>query len=91
MVRNGEGLACASDELITELKAGEDRRTGLLDVCAPQLLRPGQLVTVIDGPLEGLQAIFQSPWGHDRVVLLLKMLGTDASVVMPAAFVTAAG
>ena len=45
---------------------------------------PGQIVRIQDGPLQGLEAIFEHEMGdRQRVVLLLQTLAYQARVVVP--------
>lgn len=56
-----------------------------------QVFEPGDEVTLIDGPMAGLKAIFKARTSQERVILMLNMLGQDTRVtvsahhVMPAA------
>ena len=50
---------------------------------AEALFQPGQKVQVISGPFEGIETIFQKHLSsHDRVQVLLKLLGTWTRVEM---------
>jgi len=50
----------------------------------PRLPAPGQLVKIQDGPLSGLEAVFEREMSdHQRVVLLLRTLAYQARVVVP--------
>lgn len=48
---------------------------------------PGQSVRVIDGPYEGLSALYQAEDGKERIKILLDMLGRSVQVSMPEALV----
>ena len=45
---------------------------------------PGAAVTVHCGPFSGVNGIFERAAGAERVVVLLRLLGRDASVCVPA-------
>ena len=50
----------------------------------PRLLAPGQVVKIQDGPLSGMEAVFERETpDHQRVVLLLRALAYQARVVVP--------
>ena len=52
---------------------------------SPPALRPGQAVRIEEGPLRGLDAVFERELtGRQRVVLLLRALAYDARVVVAA-------
>ena len=50
----------------------------------PRRLAPGQVVRIQDGPLSGIEAVFEREMpDHQRVVLLLRTLAYQARVVVP--------
>ncbi|MFI0489266.1 MAG: transcription/translation regulatory transformer protein RfaH [Yersinia sp. (in: enterobacteria)] len=46
-------------------------------IIAPEVPRPGDIVTIIDGIFAGLQAIYTEPDGEARSMLLLNMLNSQ--------------
>ena len=80
VVRFGTRCAAVPDELIAELCSHADPLTGLHRLRARRELTPGTTVRITAGPFDGLEAVFERHTGGDRVVVLLKLLGQDASV-----------
>jgi transcriptional antiterminator RfaH len=50
---------------------------------------PGQTVTITEGPLAGLSAVFDARDGDERVILLLKLLHQQQRVHLPISHVQA--
>ena len=75
LVEFGGIPAIVPDELVRELQCREDE-TGLQRPPEP-LFKPGDPVTVMNGPLTGLQGIFQATKGSDRVAVLLDIVGKN--------------
>jgi len=78
LVMDGEQPARVSDDVITEIRSRE--RNGLVELVKPRGLRPGTRVRVISGPLSeriGMLALLKP---HERVVVLLNLLGGDQRV-----------
>lgn len=81
IVAFGSTPATVDEELIQAIR---DRlRDGY--VAGPaQVLTPGQMVRIQDGPLCGIEAVFEREMsGHQRAVLLLRTLAYQARVVVP--------
>lgn len=74
LVRLGGEPAAVPDDVIKAIRAREDAATGLHCGVQPSL-RPGEPVTLIDGPFTGLESIFVSEDGDHRAVLLIELLG----------------
>lgn len=54
----------------------------------PDPLQPGDAVRIVDGPLRSLLGVFErSLRGEDRVLILLSLMGSQARVQLPAAFI----
>ena len=53
----------------------------------PPLLTSGSGVKITMGAFDGLEGIFEREAGAERVIVLLKLLGRDTSVRVPARFV----
>lgn len=81
LVRFGSAPALVPDRVIASIRARSDA-DAVVELSAPTL-RPGDEVTVTEGPLSGLSAIFQSSCGLERVRLLVRMLGDACNVVVP--------
>ena len=74
LVSFGNRPAPMSDDLIQALRNMPER--------APEkLLQPGQAVRVIDGPLKGLEAVYQQADGELRAMVLVAAWGECASAV----------
>ena len=85
VVRFGARYTVVPDEVIEDLRAREDSESGLHRARRRQLLR-GSPVRIAAGPFEGLDAVFEREVGAERVVVLLKLLGHDTPVRVPAEF-----
>jgi transcriptional antiterminator RfaH len=59
-----------------------ERRQHSLDAAGVLGLQPGMTVRITDGPLTGLDALVQMAQ-HDRVVVLLELLGKSHAVTVP--------
>ena len=78
IVMNGERPAVVSDEIIRELRSRE--RNGFVELVKPRGLRPGMRVRVTSGLLcdqIGLLAVLRP---HERVLVLLHLLGGQQRV-----------
>jgi transcriptional antiterminator RfaH len=91
VVRFGMRYAVVPDRLVVELRQRADAETGLHHVGGAALPSRGESVQITDGPLQGLEGIFEREAGVDRVVVLLKLLGQTARVQVPVDYVAAAG
>jgi len=74
LVRFGDELAVVEDRIVESLKLRADCATGLHCQKAP-VFAPGDKVVLDDGPLAGVDAIFEAETGSERVVILLNALG----------------
>ena len=66
--------ATVPDQLIDALVQTADPDTELLHP-EEALFKPGTAVTIVDGPLAGLEAIFKAHDGEARSIILLELLG----------------
>lgn len=88
-------LICAKGGLPTPIPVGAMREIfdrcpqGTWEVGAPEL-QPGQQVDLIRGPFIGLCGRFEKMVSRDRVRVLMSLLDSDVSVVMPAAYLARA-
>lgn len=89
VVRFGSDYAVVPDHVVTGLQAREDPDTGLHRMSQNAGLSRGDAVAIDAGPLDGLQGIFERQAGADRVVVLLRLLGHEVSVWVPARFLQA--
>jgi transcriptional antiterminator RfaH len=87
VVRFGCRYAVVDNEVIRRLQARADPLTGLHRLTTPAPLAPGAAVRVAAGPFDGLEGIFQREDGAARVVVLLKLLGQDTPVRVPAEWI----
>lgn len=89
LVCNGERPAPVPAGIVEEIRAREDA-AGLLPLQMASPFREGDPVRVVNGGLAGASGFFESFDDHDRVVLLLAMLGRPMRVMLPATAVVAA-
>jgi transcriptional antiterminator RfaH len=73
LVRFGGRVAMVPDSVIESLRGCADPGTGVH--AARNGLSPGSKVRFIDGPLSGLEGIFEMASGTERAFVLLDMLG----------------
>ena len=87
VVRFGSNYAVVPDQVVRDLQARADPQSGLHRMSRPPLLTSGTGVKITMGPFGGLEGIFEREAGAERVIVLLKLLGRDTSVRVPARFV----
>ena len=85
LVRGGDAYAPVLPTLLKELRAREDA-AGLHQL-RPDGLKQGDSVQIVAGPFAGLDAVFHSRQGPDRVRVLLTLIGTSAPTTLPAGLV----
>jgi transcriptional antiterminator RfaH len=90
VVRFGLRYAAVPDNIIRELRQRADPQSGLHRLHRPVPFSRGSRVRIATGPFAGLEGVFEREAGSERVVVLLKLLGQDASVRIPAGFVLSA-
>ncbi len=85
IVEFGATPSAVDEEIIAAIKGRvEDGYVTVPAAC----FSPGQTVRIIDGPLQGLQAIFEREMSdHERVVLLLRALSYQARVIVDSQYV----
>lgn len=81
VVRFGNRTPIVPDPVIDAIRAREDD-CGFVQLDAPGM-SPGDRVQVRQGPLTGLEGIFESTSGMDRVRLLIDVLGAPVHVTLP--------
>ena len=87
VVRFGFKYSVVPEQVIRELKGRADPDTGLHQLSRAPTLTYGARVRVCVGTFEGLEGIFERPAGTDRVIVLLRLLGQDTTVHVPAQYV----
>jgi transcriptional antiterminator RfaH len=87
IVRFGSEVAVVPGAVVDGLIRCADPQTGLHKLSPGPIFKPGAAVRVIAGAFEGFQGIFERDVGSERVVILLRLLGQDASVRVPGRFV----
>jgi transcriptional antiterminator RfaH len=75
LVSFGNRPAPIADELIQVLRQMPDRPP-------ERLLQPGQAVRMIDGPLKGLEGIYQQADGELRAMVLVDLLSKQHSILV---------
>ena len=90
LVRSGYELIRVCEPIITGLKARINPDTGLIPL-EPVTLNDGDTVRVFDGPFAGLQGVLQERCSATRSLLLLNLLGTEATVEVDSMLLQRAG
>ena len=83
VVRFGSLCTIVPDRVIRDLRARADPASGLHRLTSPPDLVPGAPVRISEGPFDGLAGVFERAAGAERVVVLLRLLGQNASVCVP--------
>lgn len=81
LLRFAQTLAVLPDAVISAIQAREDAATCLLQDQRQQF-KVGEAVQVIEGPLKGLEGLFNQARGDGRVMVLLELLGQMNRVVI---------
>jgi transcriptional antiterminator RfaH len=81
LVLNGGGPAHVPDSVIAELRARE--RGGLIELPKPHGPRIGSRVKVTAGPFAGQFGLYAGMRPHQRVAVLLTLLGAQQRVSLP--------
>jgi transcriptional antiterminator RfaH len=87
VLMNGERPAELPETIMNEIRRREGR-DGVIRL-ETFSLRKGDRVRVTRGSFQGVEGIFQCPSPHDRVQILLTLLGQAVPVELPAAHVVA--
>jgi transcriptional antiterminator RfaH len=87
IVRFGFSYAAVPDNVVRELRERADPHSGLhrLDDSSP--FYRGVTVRIAAGLFDGLEGVFERRDGAERVLVLLRILGQEAAVRIPAGFV----
>lgn len=86
LVRFGDRLPIVPEPFINSLSATADPISHLIDISEPEFVA-GQKIVIEEGPLAGVQGIFQASSGDERVLILLEMLGRQNTVAVPRQFI----
>src|SRR5262245_46655093 len=89
LVGDGGGPSHVPGGVIAELRRHEGR-DGLVRLPERPRIRRGAAVKILRGPFEGMPAIFADSKPHERVEILLALLGSQVTVVLPKEDVAAA-
>lgn len=87
LVRDGDRPARVPDAIIAELKRRE--RNGLIELTKQPRFRPGDRVRVCRGAFAGHLALYADQAPHERVAVLLALLGSPVRVTLPQADIEA--
>ena len=79
LVRFGTKLVQVSESVIKTIKNRRDPSTGLVKL-DPVPVEVGDKVKVFDGPLAGIEGLFQEQTGESRALLLMSLLGRESRV-----------
>jgi transcriptional antiterminator RfaH len=79
LIMDGSGPARVADGIIDEIRSRE--RGGLVELLSPRL-RTGDAVRVTRGPLCGLDGLYAGQAPHERVAILLTLLGGERRVIL---------
>ena len=69
-------------EIIDEIMARQDEK-GLVKTHAGCAFKPGERVKIINGPLNDVEGLFESPTDKERVTILLNLMGREVRVRVP--------
>ena len=89
LVTNGDSPAVVPEGVVRALKAREDTK-GFVKLDAAPAFTPGDKVRVLAGAFMGNAGLFNGMADHDRVSILLEMLGRQVRVLLDADVVVAA-
>lgn len=84
LVRFGGEPARVPESVIEQIRSHIDGDDGFVRLAPPPMVR-GTPVRIKEGPFTGLDAVFEADEGHERVRLLLTLLGSEREVVVPRA------
>jgi transcriptional antiterminator RfaH len=82
LVMAGAAPARVADSIINEIKGRE--RNGAIELVARPRFKPGDPIRVVSGPFVGLAGLYQGMNGHQRVAVLLSLLGGPNRTELPA-------
>lgn len=85
----GTSYTTVPDKIVNELRSRADPVSGLHRLKCRSLWVAGAAVRITAGAFEGLEGVFERVAGSERVFVLLKLLGQEASVCIPSACIAA--
>jgi transcriptional antiterminator RfaH len=89
LLANGDAPMVVPDRLVDEIRSRE--RNGLIELERRDRFKLGEKVHVTEGIFGGHTGIYAGMRSHDRVLVLLALLGGHQRVELPEAAVVAAG
>ena len=89
LVTNGDEPAAVPDGVVRALRMREDAK-GFVKLDAAPAFAPGDKVRVLAGAFMDNAGLFNGTADHDRIAILLEMLGRQVRVVLDADLVAAA-
>ncbi|MEQ9560294.1 MAG: transcription termination/antitermination NusG family protein [Rhodospirillales bacterium] len=87
ILTDGDLPRAVPDEVIDTIRSHEDQ--GVVTILPPAFAK-GQMVAINDGPFSDKRGIFECVDDHDRVVLLLDLMGRAVRAHLPGHAVSAA-
>ena len=87
MIMAGDGPAQLGDHIIDELRARE--RGGAVELPRREKFKAGDRVRILQGPFEGHLGLYAGMRPHERVLVLLALLGGEQRVELPKADIEA--
>ena len=90
LVRTGPAPVIVPDPIIEGLKGREDPESGLISL-QPDTLVEGDRVRVFDGPFAGAEGVLQERSGEARSLVLLDVLGRQATLEVDSLLLQRAG
>jgi transcriptional antiterminator RfaH len=82
LIMNGAAPARVPDSVISEIRARE--RDGLVELPESRGFKPGDRVRIISGPFREYLALYVGQAAHERVAVLLQLLGGRQRTQLPA-------
>ena len=89
IVLDGEQPAHVPDQVIAEIRSRE--RNGLVELPKPRGFVPGMRVRVVSGPLQNQIGLLGALRAHERVLVLLNLLGGQQRVELAQSAIEAIG
>ena len=78
LIMDGIRPACVADQIIDDLRKRE--RNGLVELRKHPRLKPGDQVRILRGPFVGQLGLYAGMRAHERVLVLLALLGGQQRV-----------
>lgn len=89
LVRFGSEARVVPDAIVDDLMRRADPESGLHRLSRARPFDRGDRVNIVAGAFEGMAGVYEREVGEERVVVLLKVLGHDATVRIPSRYVVA--